>query len=120
MKRLCKTLSLLLALVLLLSACQTDPAPTGTSTVTRETETAVETEPTRTEPASTASATGESTEPVTTAGEEPDPKSDLGGYAVDGLFDAVCGDEGFENLVVQFDSIFHEAWFWYTKIIRKA
>ena len=30
-----------------------------------------------------------------------------GGDGVDGLFDLVSRDEGFENLVVKFDSVFH-------------
>ena len=82
MKRLCKLLSLLLALVLLLSACQTDPTPTtGTLADTTEPVTAPQTKPTETEPVTAAPSSVDTTEPATT--ESPEPAlADLGGYAV--------------------------------------
>ena len=83
MKRLCKLLSLLLALVLLLSACQTDPTPTTGTTATTtapETQTVPDTE--ASQPVSSAvPSSEETTAPSTTGSEEPGP-TDLGGYAV--------------------------------------
>ncbi len=76
MKRICKLLSLLLALVLLFSACQTEPAATGTTVPA--TETAPVTEPPSTNAPPAAS---EETVPATT--ESADPEGGvLGGYAV--------------------------------------
>ena len=81
MKRICKILSLLLAVVLLLSACQTDPTPTtGSSAV--ETETVPGTEPVQTTLLPVVdSSDAATTAPATTGSDEPAPV-DLGGYAV--------------------------------------
>ena len=76
MKRTCKLLSLLLALVLLLSACQTEPAATGTTAP--PTETAAVTEPPSTNAHPVVS---EETVPATTESAGPEDVN-LGGYAV--------------------------------------
>ncbi len=79
MKRVCKILSLLLALVLFLSACQTEPAATGTESTVPVTESAVPTEPSQTDPHPVVSE--DTTEPVSSEPDDPKPAS-LGGYAV--------------------------------------
>ena len=77
MKQLSKLVALLLAAVMLLSACGTDPTPTSSAPAETETETAAATETLPRDPETTASSV-----PVVTEQPGGEDVVDLGGYAV--------------------------------------